>query len=179
MTAKEYKNIQSHKLVNEFKRIYYEKIGLKPIVTIIKDVPHVRIIENPHKKALDLEVLESIVNSFLPDHKIGRGIIVKSIKHKSRLRIVTDLRHIFCYVAKSMGYSLVAIGTYLNDRDHTTVINSLTKFRNSVDTNDEDFIEKYEKISEKINDYLNGNELLQLIAKEPANTQSTLSSVLL
>lgn len=179
MTTREYKQIQSHKLINEFKKNYYEKIGLTPIVTVVKNVPYIKIIENPSKKPIDLDILENIINSFLPTYKIGNGIIVKSIKHKTRLRVVVELRHIFCYIAKSMGYNLISIGKYLNDRDHTTVINSITKFKNLFDTNDEGFMEKYEIISEKLNDYLNGNELLQPVDEESVESKSALSTVLL
>jgi chromosomal replication initiation ATPase DnaA len=134
MTPKEYKRLQIDKLVNEFKEKFLEKIGYRPDVYISKK----------EIKTIDLSKLEKIINSFIPEYSI-EYYKIKSISDFTKRREISDLRHIFCRIAKNMGYTLISIGNHLNNRDHTTVINSCKKFENLIKTDDL-FKEKYERI---------------------------------
>ena len=168
MSIKEYQKTQIEKLIEEFKNKFEKKIGYKPNVYITK---------NKETTFFSLDEIEKIINNFIPEH-IKKEYKVNSITFFTRKREVCDLRHIFCLIAKNMGYTLMNIGNYLYKRDHTTVINSCKKCINLINT-DECFEELYNKITEIINENLNGNELLQYVDEESVDTESTLSTVLL
>lgn len=168
ITVEDYETLKINQLVDEFKVKFNEKIGYKPNVYITK---------TEEIKLISLSKLEEIVNSFISDDIIKKYKI-RSIADHIRKREVSDLRHIFCKIAKNMNYSLTSIGNHLNNRDHTTIINSCKKFQNLIKT-DESFKEKYNSIMFIINKSLNGNELLQSVDEEPTESKSTLYTVLL
>lgn len=183
MNIKEYKKNESKELINNFIEEYYTLTGSRPIVSLIKGILLVKILDKELMKKITLSELEDIINKFIPiNFKIENKIIL-SIKHPSRKIHLVELRHIFSHIARKMGYTLTEIGDYLNNKDHTTVINSLRQFDNWVDSGDILFISKYEEILNEVNTYIklkeNGNDLLYNVDEESIDSQSTLSTVLL
>lgn len=71
---------------------------------------------------------------------------------KGRKREVCEARHIVSYIlVKKLGMTLKKVGeNYLGKRDHTTVINSLKKYNNLHQT-DEEFRNKASLILDKVN----------------------------
>ncbi len=62
------------------------------------------------------------------------SISVENIKEHNRHLEISDARHLFFYIAKKYsGKSCVSIASYLN-RDHATLINSIKKVENRIDT---------------------------------------------
>jgi hypothetical protein len=171
MTKENYRNMMSEKLIVAFQQTFYEKVGYVPIV-------HTNREHRNNNKILKLEELESIINQFIPEELTKRHKI-KSVKSSSRFRPLADIRHMFCHIAYSMGYKLTDIGRYLNNRDHTTVINSLKRFKELI-SYDELFLNNYEIVLQNINKHMdNGDKLLHFAFEESVDTESTLSSVLL
>lgn len=169
MLKQNYKNMLAKKLVFQFQEKFFEKIGYVPTVHLLYDEAD---------KIVTLEILESIVNQFIPGH-IARRYKIDSIKNFLRKREIADIRHMFCYIAYSLGYKLTQIGGYLNDRDHTTVINSIRKCEQFIKC-DTAFSEKYQSIIKSINEHIdNGDKLLHPATEESVDSESTLSSVLL
>lgn len=79
------------------------------------------------------------------------GVTDEQLKHKTRERRVVEARHVLSWVlVKKMGLTLSEVGkTFLGGRDHTTVINSIERFNNIYDTEDE-FRIKADLLIEKI-----------------------------
>ncbi len=70
------------------------------------------------------------------------------VKGKTRLKNITNVRHICMYVLRvKYSMSLSDIGTYFSNRDHTTVLNAIEKVTN--------LIEKDEDLKQFINKNLN------------------------
>ena len=176
MTTYEYKFLQSRKLIDEFKKKYYEKIGHVPTVTIIKDIPHIQLTNHYNLNSLELNDLEEIINDFIPKDEIY--INYNTIRAKTRRIKIAELRHIFSHIARSMGYTLQIIAKYLDNRDHTTIMNSIKICTNRLDT-EEDFKNLYDEITIAINKKINGNKLLYSSFEESVNSESTLHTVLL
>jgi hypothetical protein len=56
------------------------------------------------------------------------GVSVAELKSKTRKREVVDARHMFCEITKkNTKLSLKNIGSCIGNRDHSTVLNSLTR----------------------------------------------------
>jgi len=161
MDSETYKNRLAKRLIQEFQHNFYEKIGYVPLIYNLKEM---------NEKIIRLDLLELIINKHIPQKIITRHKIT-SIKHNSRIWPLYDLRHIFCHIARSMGYTLTVIGDYLNGRDHTTVMNSLKKFKELIITSPT-FSDDYKQIQDDINEYFkdDGNKLLQFAIENPINS---------
>lgn len=132
------------KLIEQFKEAFKEKLGYEPVV-ITKTTDS----SNEEKVPLmSLEVLKQHFSPFLPQ-VFTRTINLES---KYRKRELVELRNIYCYLAKQMGYSLKTIGDSIGNRDHTTIIHNITSFKNLMETNDT-FREKYTTIINFIKSY--------------------------
>ena len=127
------------KLIEDFKKMFHQKLGYQPIVFTkmekdASDIPY-----------LSLEKLDGFFTKFLPI-KYGETLQLQS---SQRMREIVELRSIFCFMAKNMKYSLKNIGFHLGKRDHTTVLHGLKIFRNLLET-DEGFRQKYLTIQKYI-----------------------------
>lgn len=70
-----------------------------------------------------IDMLEVILN-FIERHNYA-GVTVEDIKGKRRPRIISDLRHVFCYLArKYTKNSLIVIGNHIN-RNHASVMHAV------------------------------------------------------
>jgi len=148
MTSSQYRRKLENQLVTEFIQKFIEKVGYAP--TVITD----QQVNGKRFKKIPLDELEEVFIEFLPDVK-GR---VYDLAHKNRNRSLTNLRHVFCFLAKMMGYSLTEIGGHLNNRDHTTIIHSIRTFRDLYQTND-NFRELYFTIIKKLRLYYESSNL--------------------
>ena len=74
------------------------------------------------------------------------GFSVEQVKSKTRKEVVTEVRHIFCYLAKKhTNATLVDIAAAAGRKDHTTVIWGIKKVKNLMDT-EPDFMERVNTI---------------------------------
>jgi chromosomal replication initiator protein len=101
--------------------------------------------------------VQLFVNKTPPDDiiKIACRVLCVEIDDflsKNRKKEISEARHIVSYLlVKKLGITLEKTGAaYLGNRDHTTVINSLRKFNNLYDT-EEDFRNKVHIILDNIN----------------------------
>lgn len=76
---------------------------------------------------------------------------IEQIKSPSRQRRIVEARHVISWVlVKKLGMTLSEVGkTFLGGRDHTTVINSLNRFNDIYDT-EEEFKTKADELIEKL-----------------------------
>lgn len=126
MESIQYAAKMERKLVDDFKKLFQEKLGYLPIVFTKTDRDAAEI------PFMSLEELNKHFITFLP-LKLGEPLPLQT---KRRAREIVELRAIFCFLAKNMKYSLKTIGLHLGGRDHTTVIHGLTIFRDLMETND-------------------------------------------
>jgi|688.fasta_scaffold235326_6 chromosomal replication initiator protein len=85
---------------------------------------------------------------------------IEQIRSKSRQRKIVEARHVISWVlVRKMGMTLAEVGkTFLGGRDHTTVINSLNRFNDIYDT-EEEFKTKADELIEKLMTWKNEKEL--------------------
>lgn len=126
-----------NRMVTEFKEKFYEKFEYYPIVLTKTNA----VTEDSNYRAIELEELKSYFDPFLPmyNEKIVR------LEMARRIKDINELRVIYCYLAKTMKYSLKEIGESIGGRDHTTVIHALNNFKNWLET-DSQFQLKYTMI---------------------------------
>ena len=123
MNPTEYKKKIEHELIKGFLDKFYDKVGYYPIViTNSKEKEGIKI--------LTLSELETYFEPFLPFQYDKKTTLAS----KNRIRLLVDLRFIFFFIAKQMKYTLLEIGQYLGNRDHTTVIHGLKTFKNLYET---------------------------------------------
>lgn len=136
MDTKTYAAQLERKLIEQFKESFYEKVGYYPVVVT-------RLNQNVEEylPIMPLEALQEYFEPFLP-YRNGMRLCLKS---KDRYRELVELRNIYCFIARTMGYSLATVGQSIGNRDHTTVIHNVSSFKNLVETN-ETFQQKYIRI---------------------------------
>mgnify|MGYP003335324694 CR=1 FL=1 len=133
MDSKTYSIQLEKKLIEQFKETFYEKIGYYPTV-----ITRVQTDLDQYIPMMSLETLQGFFEPFLPTRYQRR----LKLQSKDRYRELVELRNIYCFLARQLSYSLVNIGASLGKRDHTTVIHSITCFKNLLET-DEGFRQKY------------------------------------
>lgn len=139
MTEHEQLKLESD-LIESFMDDFYEKLGYYPTVVTHKNTMY----NKDNVKVVGLEQLQEYLDPFLPS-EFGKKLTLKS---RSRTRTIVDIRFIYFFLARSMGYSLKTISMSIK-MDHTTVIHGLTTFKNLYETSDL-FREKYSKIVKHI-----------------------------
>jgi hypothetical protein len=166
----EYRKKLEEKLIQKFKEEFHEKLGYYPVV-----VTNMQFIEEePEDKSLPLAVLKGYFEPFLPTRYHKKH----SLGSKFRYRELTDLRNIYCYLARNMGYSLNEIAKSLNNRDHTTVINCIRKFKDLINT-DPEFKNKYIKVINHIKNVDNESPALANKLEVPDQPQPDVHTGLL
>ena len=137
-------------LIHDFMEKYRQEMGYYPTV-----ITRESVVENKEGiKLLSLNQLGAYFEKFLP--KIYSKTL--DLNSKSRKRYIVETRFMFCYIARSMKFTLADIGRFLN-RDHTTIIHALNTFNNLYQT-DEFFREKYHNIINYIKERQNGSQLV-------------------
>lgn len=128
-------------LIQEFINTFEQKIGYRPVV-----IANVK--ESDYKfylKVVSLEQLKEYFEPFLPKLH-GKKL---TLSNRSRIRDLVELKQMYVYFAKSMGYKYVPIGRALGQRDHSTAVHSMQVFNNLMHTNFL-FKEKFQTIYEYI-----------------------------
>lgn len=142
MNQQDYASRLEKKLIDKFKEDFFEKFEYYPVVlTKINLITE----ESDRTPLIPLEQLEAYFTPFLP---VKYNKVVQ-LTQKIRIREITELRSIFCFLARNMRYSLKTIGEYLNGRDHTTVIHSINTFKDLIETCPI-FREKYHSVLDNI-----------------------------
>lgn len=136
MDTKTYAAQLERKLIEQFKESFYEKIGYYPVV-----VTRLQQDLDQYLPIMPLETLQTYFEPFLP----YRNGVRLSLKSKDRYRELVELRNIYSFLARTMGYSLSNVGESIGNRDHTTIIHNVTCFKNLVETS-ETFQQKYIRI---------------------------------
>lgn len=146
--------------INEFKLQLERKYGVYVSITIQSS-------KSPTIPYISLEDLIKEVNEVLFENYPDKIILCRLNKHRdiseginSRLRVyeVAVYRHIYCYIARSIGYSFSSIGRCIG-KDHATVINACKSIERSFKTNYCQSKDKYQMVKAR------------LIAKYPANEE--------
>lgn len=141
MDTQSYSIMLEKRMVEQFKRTFHEKIGYIPVV--LTRVYHKD--SDDYIPMMTLDELEIYFQDFLPE-RCGSPLPLSS---KCRHRPLVELRSMFCFMARQMGYNLVIIGQFLGNRDHTTVIHNIHTCKNLLET-DENFQTKYARILKTI-----------------------------
>lgn len=123
-------------LISQFMTSFYEEFEYYPTVITKNN----KIYNKDDLKVLELDTLRMFFDEFLPT-KHGRKL---QLEVRNRHRNLVELRFIYFFIARSMGYNLTTIGRSLN-MDHTTVVHGLNTFKNLYETN-EPFRQKYNNI---------------------------------
>lgn len=88
------------------------------------------------------QLFEDILNCVTDLYEVSPKIIISENRGRRR---ISDIRHLFCLLAKELTDAyLEEIGYFLSDRDHTTVIHSIARAKELLDI-DEHFRHKYEE----------------------------------
>ena len=64
-------------------------------------------------------------------------LLESDIRGHRRIKVHIDPRHTAAHISKRFGFSLSAIGRELNNRDHTTIINSVARAKALLETEDQ------------------------------------------
>jgi|688.fasta_scaffold206681_1 hypothetical protein len=139
MTTKEYIEKTEKELVDNFLKTFYSRVGYYPVVITKEDLAEKSL------NLLSLEELERYFDPYLPT-VYGKRLTLSS---KLRVREIVELRQMFCFISRNIGFSLKRIGQFLGNRDHTTIIHNLRTFYNLIET-DGNFKERYNRIIKKI-----------------------------
>lgn len=138
MNTKNYAISLEGKLVEEFKKKFFEKLGYEPIVHV---GTRLKTEDDKEVLTMPLNELKDCFTPFLPIYKE----VPVSLHSRLRKTDLVELRVIFSFIAKNMGYILEDIGDILGKQDHTTVIHSINNFKNWIAI-DPNFRYKYNKI---------------------------------
>lgn len=163
------------KLIFEFKKKFYEKIGYYPVVltNVVGNANDVDDEGDDMIPFMSLELLATYFDEFIPTIK-GKKYELFS---RRRFKELVKIRHMYCFIAKSMGYTLKTIGYSLKGRskkpvDHTTVIHALRTFSNMYETDPgyrNEYHTIYKKLKEKSKIYIK-NELSTMECGNPTSS---------
>lgn len=122
--------------INEFKLSLERKYGVHISINIHSS-------KHPKIPYISLEDLINEVNEVLFEFHPEKVIVCKIFKQRdiseginSRLRVyeVAVFRHIYCYIARNIGYSYSSIGRSIG-KDHATILNACKSIERSFKTN--------------------------------------------
>lgn len=149
--SKQYMRTLEERLINKFKKEFFEKIGYTPHVIAL----------NQNKSDTPVIELQQIIDSVntVMESKFGNvRVNNKLIRITSflRSREATEYRFIYFKLAREMGYSYKEIGRALktdktDGYDHTTVIYGVNTFNDLLGTS-EKFALKYQEVVDFIKD---------------------------
>ena len=102
---------QKEELIQRFKLDYQRLTG---------SYPNVKIFESKMHRILSLEELEIIINMHIPVELYEK---FPSIRVNCRKREIVDLRFIFCFIAKKLGYPSTTLSKYFKKEGATELLN--------------------------------------------------------
>lgn len=112
-------------LIEKFKIEFYDKLGYYPIVITDREITE-------NKKLMSLYELECLFENILPS-LYGKKMTIGS---KNRNRPIVELRAIYVFLARCMGYRLIDIATYMQ-KHHASIIHYEDLFANLMSTSEE------------------------------------------
>lgn len=166
------------KLIEEFKKKFYEKIGFYPEVIV-----HTTEFAQADSTSLMRIPLDELLDIFdrclLPKLtcSIPNTTWIESLKNKTRIRDICDLRFMYYKIAGLMGYSWSAIGRSVR-QDHSNVIHGINTLNNRMETDPRirsDYYNTLLTIKQIIEDEYRH---LQCAAQIQAESQSVVSDTL-
>ena len=111
--------------------------------------------------ALDLEVLEEVVNLFIIQ-RFG-DLYPDLVRQKTRVRDLVIYRQMLFYIAISMGYSLCLVARFYGKWNHATVWHSCNVVENYLDTKDKGFMKTFNTIKDAFEERLRNGGNIQAI----------------
>lgn len=130
-----YKYFLEKKLVNEFRKKFFEKLGYYPRV-ILQDELQIPV--------LPLTQLQSVIENIMWNkYPYMRN---KSLSDPKRLEELVKFRKIFFFMGKQMGYTLKEMGNFLGSKDHSTVVHNITSAKNFLRNGNPSFTESYSEV---------------------------------
>ena len=134
--------LEQKKLIRKFKSIFYAEYGV---------MLHV-FIPPADKNEISLSTLEMVtlarLYKDLPDFKD-----IATLLNRTRVKDYLVYVHCFCYIAYTLGYSKSYISKYLN-KVHATVINSVRRVQDGIDTDDFYITKVYSNIINELENYV-------------------------
>lgn len=124
-------------LIKEFMENFHKALNYYPTVVTRNNTMH----NKDDLKIVSLEDLQKYFEPFLPSQQYGRKLTLST---RNRTRCLVELRFIYFFISRSMGYNVVTIARAIG-MDHTSVLHGLTTFKNLYETSDP-FRQKYTKI---------------------------------
>lgn len=143
--------VKAQEEINEFKLSMERRYGM--YITI-----NIQSSKHPKIPYISLENLIKEIDEVLFEFHPTKIVLCKLFKHRdissginSRIRVyeVAVFRHIYCYIARSIGYSYSAIGRAIG-KDHATVINACKSIERSFKTNYCQSQDKYKFVMSRI-----------------------------
>jgi hypothetical protein len=113
------------KLITDFKKKFYKKLGYYPIVST-------KVVEKQNDiPMLSLNELEECFMTCFSE------ILRKpnALRCKDRYRPIVDIRALFTHFARIMRYTYYGIGVHLGGRHHTSILHYNIIFNNEMETN--------------------------------------------
>ena len=144
-----YKKTLEDRLINKFKKEFYEKVGYTPQVITLYD-------DKSNLPRIDLYELINIINDIMErefgDRRINRKLM--RINSFLRNRDVADYRYIYFKIGRLMGYTFKEIGNSLptdvtKGYDHSTVMHGIREFDDQLGTNQK-FALRYQHVIDNI-----------------------------
>lgn len=136
MTEDQLKKQKEQELIVNFMEEFHSQMGYYPTVITGENVMNKEFMFK-----ISLSELEKHFDNYLPV-LYGKIITITSSK---RIRPIVELRCIFSFIAKCMGYGLVEIGGFMG-KDHTTILHQIKTFNNLYETQ-ENFRDMYYRIA--------------------------------
>lgn len=90
---------------------------------------------------------EEKMNKLIYQVSSASGISIHDLKSASRVREITEWRHIICYIARKKGYgSFREIGLSLGGRDHSSILFACGKVSDLLECGDVDMVGRYKMV---------------------------------
>lgn len=127
---------EAEELIDNFKKNFKKKFSMNLNIeyTFTEDIESVKL------PLLDLEQLEKIINDYLE-----YNTSFEDIKQKTRHGDVIIYRHIFCKLARDMGYEWTKIGKHIK-KNHASVIHGANSIKKYISIGDTNVIKAYTSI---------------------------------
>lgn len=144
-------------LVKEFMETFHKTFKYYPTVVTKNNTMH----NEDDLKIVSLEQLQSYFEPFLPMY-YGKKLKISS---RNRTREMVEIRFVYYFMSRAMGYNLMTIAKSLN-MDHSSVVHGLTTFKNLYETSDP-FRQKYIKIINTIKEKYESSVMDNITKMEP------------
>lgn len=136
---------EANELVHKFKRTFFTRFGVEPIVKFNLDIPYMG--------RISMIELADAVNQALNKHMYFDGSYA-TIFSRTRKRPVVYYRHAFCRMAVELRFQCGQIAKYL-DMNHSSVIHSSRLVKNLLEIKDPLMTVIMNNVKESIKDHVN------------------------